>query len=168
MLLLPVVGAWPLFCCQSAALLVNSSVRKKNQQQLQVLEARFAFFTASSSLEQSTSIEVQSTKCKALVFPTATISTVVLGSVHSDDVDKCSVHSHSAHCALHSHAEKCFSQCAVAACSLNFKLSSVLGARLLTFSLNFRLNPASCFQAGRNKKGLHACNTVVFINCSEF
>ena len=70
------------------------------------------------------------------------------GSVHSEDVDKCSVNSQSAQCAqsqctvctvtmhgVHSHAEKCFSQCAVAASSLNFKLSSVLGARLLTFSL---------------------------------
>ena len=95
---------------------------------------------------------------------TTTIITLVVCTVIMLTSEVCTVTVHS----VHSRAEKCSSQCAVAASSLKFKLSSVLGARLLTFSLNFRLNPASCFQAGRNKKGLHACNTVVFINCSEF
>ena len=71
---------------------------------------------------------VHSTKCKALVFPTTTISSVVVCTVVMLTSAMRTVR-------VHSKAEKCFSQCAVAASSLNFKLSSVLGARLLTFSL---------------------------------
>ena len=105
MLLLSVVGAWHLFLLPVSSAASEFKCAQKNQQQLQVLEARFAFFTASSSLEQSTSIEVQSTKCKALVFPTTTttIITLVVCTVIMLTSEVCTVTVHS----VHSRAEKC-------------------------------------------------------------